>query len=84
VYRRAKLADKKGKENFHNLVLQCLSTAEEDGKGGLSKRMIRKFSWRARHYILAYFYIENNQAKHIEGELSELNIKRIQKEFKAN
>jgi hypothetical protein len=67
VYRRAKLADKKGKENFHNLVLRCLSSKEEDGKGGLSKQMIRKFSPRARHYILAYFYVENNSEQYMEG-----------------
>ncbi len=30
------------------------------------------------------FYIENNQGKCIEGELSELNIKRIKKEFKTH
>ena len=40
VYRRAKLAEKKGKENFRNLVLRCLSTEEDDGKGGLSKWMV--------------------------------------------
>jgi hypothetical protein len=37
VYQRAKLADKKGTENFQGLVLRCLSPEEEDGKGGLSK-----------------------------------------------
>ncbi len=46
--------------------------------------MIRKFSQRAHHYILAYFYIENNQAKYIEGELSELNIEWIKKVFKMH
>jgi hypothetical protein len=30
------------------------------------------------------FYIENNQEKYIEGEVSELNIKRIKKEFKMH
>jgi hypothetical protein len=83
VYRRAKLAEKKGKESFHNLVLRCLSTEEDDGKGGLSKRRVRKFSRRAHHYILAYFYIENNQEKCIEGELSELNIERIKRSSKC-
>jgi hypothetical protein len=50
VYRRAMLVDKKGKENFQ-------STEKEDGKGDLSKWMVRKFSQRARHYILAYFIL---------------------------
>ena len=31
-----------------------------------------------------YLYIENNQEKCIEGELSELNIERIKKEFKTH
>jgi hypothetical protein len=84
VYQRAMLADKKGKENFRSLVLRCLSPEEEDGKGGLSKRMIQKFSRRARHYILAYFFIEHNQESNIEGELSELNIERVKKEFKTH
>ncbi len=46
--------------------------------------MIRKFSRRARHYILAYFFIEHNQESNIEGELSELNIERVKKEFKTH
>jgi hypothetical protein len=40
VYWRAKLADKKGKEN----VLRWVSLEEEDGKEGVSKRMVRKFT----------------------------------------
>jgi hypothetical protein len=31
-----------------------------------------------------YLYIENNQEKFTEGELSELNIERIKKEFKMH
>ena len=63
VYRRAKLAEKKGKENFCNLVLRCLSTEEDDGKGCLSKRMVRKFSRRARHYIFILRIIKKNSLK---------------------
>jgi hypothetical protein len=61
-----------------------LSTEEEDGKGGLSKRMIRKFSHHVRHCILAYFFNEHNQESNTEGELSELKIEQVKKEFKTN
>jgi hypothetical protein len=60
-----------------------LSPEEEDGKGGLSKKMIQKFLCHARHYILAYFFIEHNQDSYIDGELSELNIERVKKECKT-
>ena len=46
--------------------------------------MIRKFSPRACHYILAYFYVENNCEQYMEGELIELNIEQIIKEFKRH
>ncbi len=39
VYRRAKLAQKKGKDNFCSLVADCLSTDEGRGMGGLTKEM---------------------------------------------
>ena len=85
IYRRARLAQKKGKENFKSLVVDCLSTDEGEGKGGLRPEMIRKFSRRARHYILAYFYLEYEQEHRIDEEgLHELNIERIKKEFKTH
>ncbi len=85
VYRRAKLSNKKGKENFRALVKNCLSTEEGVGKGGLTPNMIRKFSPRARHYILAYFWIEHEQEDKIKEEgTSEINIKRVKKEFKTH
>ncbi len=59
VYRRSKLADKKGKENFQRLVADCLSTEQGSRKGALTPEMIRKFSRCARQYILAYFFIEH-------------------------
>jgi hypothetical protein len=85
VYRHAKLTEKKGKENFHRLVENCLSAEEGTGKGGLTPDMIRKFSRRARHYILAYFWIEHDQEEKIkEEDTSEINIKRVKKEFKTH
>ncbi len=44
VYKRAKLAEKKRKESFHRLVVNCLSAEEGAGKDGLTPDMIRKFS----------------------------------------
>jgi hypothetical protein len=46
VLLRAKLSDKKRRRTFTPLFL-CLST--KDGKGGLSKQMMQKFSWKVWH-----------------------------------
>ena len=83
MYRRAKLADKKGKENFQRLVSDCLSTEQGAGKGALTPDMIRKFSRHARQYILAYFFIEHEMNIEQEG-LHEINIEGIKKEFKTH
>jgi hypothetical protein len=85
VYRKAKLCQKKGKENFKNLVSACISEEEGEGKGGLTPEMIRCFSRRAWHYILAYFYLEHEcgNRKNEEG-FDELNIERVKKEFKTH
>ena len=46
--------------------------------------MNRKFSRRARRYILAYFYLEHEQEDNRSNEgTCEINIERIQKEFKT-
>ena len=85
VYRRAKIAQKRGKENFRALVADCLSTKDEQGKGALTPEMVRKFSRRARTYILAYFYIEHEQENNISEEgLHEINIEHIKREFKTH
>ncbi len=58
------LLKKKGKEeNFRSLVADCLSTDEGRGMGGLTNEMVRRFSRRARHYVLAYFKIDHEQEK---------------------
>jgi len=44
LYRKARLSDKKGKENFQALVQRCLSTEMGAGSGCLTPQMIRKFS----------------------------------------
>jgi len=48
VYRRYPLASKKGKENFDKLVSKCIS------RELLTNDRIRKFSRRARSYMLTY------------------------------
>jgi len=46
--------------------------------------MIRKFSRRAQHYILAYYYYEHEQESNMEKEMSEINIKRLKKQFNTH
>jgi hypothetical protein len=49
--------------------------------------MVRKFSWQARQYILAYFYIEHKMKDSIkEGGLHGINIKnkKIQNALECN
>ena len=86
LYRKARLSDKKGKENFRALVQRYLSTEMGAGNGCLTPLMIRKFSRRARCYILTYFWIEHGMEEKIkeEEELSETHIERIKKEFKTH
>ncbi len=43
LYRKAKLCQKKDKENFKNLVSACIYEEEGEGKGGLTQQMIRLF-----------------------------------------
>ncbi len=83
MYRRAKLAEKKRKENFQMLVADCLSTEQGNGKGGLTPEIIRNFSHHARQYILAYFFIEHVMNIEEEG-LHQIMIKGIRKEFKTH
>ena len=56
-YRRQPLSKKKKKANFFALVDQCLS------RELLSKDMVRKFSKRARDYMLAYRAFETDEMK---------------------
>ncbi|EJK63560.1 hypothetical protein THAOC_15773 [Thalassiosira oceanica] len=56
-YRRQPLSKKKKKANFFALVDQCLSQEL------LTKDMVRKFSKRARDYMLAYRAFETDEMK---------------------
>lgn len=63
IYRRSPLKIKKGKENFDKLVSNCIS------RDVMQKTLIRRFSKRARQYMLSYQSLE----KHDENE-NESNI----------
>jgi len=85
LYRKSKLSEKKGKDNFRSLVQKCLSTKEGKELGSLTPTMIRKFSRRARQYIQAYYWIEHGmEMKKGETELSEANIEKVKREFKTH
>ena len=56
-YRRQPLSKKKKKANFFALVDQCLSQEL------LTKDMVRKFSKRARDYMLAYRAFDTDEMK---------------------
>jgi hypothetical protein len=67
-YRRLPIADKKGKENFKNSVRSAIS------RDHLTTDRIRKFSRRARQYIVAYKLLKmdlDGDAEGIEDELDE-------------
>ena len=52
LYRKYPLASKKGKENFDKLLAQCISMET------ITKDLVRKFSARARRYMLTYKSLE--------------------------
>ncbi len=58
IYRRSPLKIKKVKENFDKLVSNCIS------RDVMQKTLIRRFSKRARQYMLSYQSLE----KHDENE----------------
>jgi hypothetical protein len=86
VYRRYPLASKKGKANFDSLVAKCIS------RDLLTTNRIRKFSRRARSYMLTYSSLQfihedkgqeqvmtNNTFTHTKIE----NMKKILKSHRA-
>ena len=58
VYRKIRLENKKGKENFIQNVKTCLSS-----KNVLTKENVRKFSKRARAYLQCYYSFGMDQIK---------------------
>jgi len=52
VYRRTPLAQKKGRDNFLDLVRKCCDPVEE-----ITIKRVRSMARRARSYICTYFYL---------------------------
>ena len=53
-YRRQPLSMKRSKTEFRRLVSECCSRKQ------ITKELVRKFSKRARDYIIAYHAVENH------------------------
>jgi len=52
IYRRTPLAQKKGRDNFLDLVRKCCDPVEE-----ITVKRVRSMARRARSYICTYFYL---------------------------
>ena len=63
IYRREPLSAKKGKDNFDALVKKCIS------RDVLSVDMVRKFSRRARSYMLTYLALETDDCEEVNSIL---------------
>jgi hypothetical protein len=93
TYRRKPLAQKKGRGNFKQLVMDCTSPVNE-----LTRERICKFAARARAYICTSYFLaakddarrddeESNDAPLIVGKPQQLlytEIERLMKDFKAH
>jgi hypothetical protein len=78
AFRKAKLCQKKGKENFKNLVSACICEEEGEGNGGLKPEMIQCFPRHARLNILGHFYLEHEcENKRNEEVFDELNMEKV-------
>ena len=77
IYRRYPLYSKKGKENFLGLVSKCIS------REVLTADLIRKYSRRARNYMLTYKSLEiignNDGSQQNINTISHLRIENLQK-----
>jgi hypothetical protein len=67
IYRRAPLSAKKGKDNFDALVNKCIS------RSVITVDMVRKFSRRARGYMLTYLALEGDGGVDMTNEIQEQN-----------
>ena len=83
-FRQQPLRVKRTKENFRTTVKMCLS------RNVLSTERIRKFSRRARQYVLAYHALHSEQQQQISTEQSEtylitpMKIESLVKKFKTH
>lgn len=73
VYRRNPLSAKKGKINFDALVNKCIS------REVISVDMVRKFSKRARGYMLAYRALESDEMTEEPTEITHKMIEKMKK-----
>jgi hypothetical protein len=84
VYQRYPLASKKGKEQFVDLVSKCTS------RELLTTDLIRKFSRRARSYMLTYKSLEivgegsEDQSDKKSNDISHKQIENMQKIFRSH
>jgi hypothetical protein len=82
LYRRSPLKSKKGKENFDRLVLRCIS------RDIMKKELIRKFSKRARQYMLCYRSLEmsneENPVNSNQDAISKHKIERMKSVLKSH
>jgi hypothetical protein len=81
MYRRAPLRRKKGKQNFDSLVAKCIS------REMISKDMVRKFSKRARQYMVGYKLMEmdaNTKDECQQKLISQCKIERMKKVLKTH
>jgi hypothetical protein len=70
-----RLHDKRGKEKFKAAVAKCLD------REILTTERVRKFSWRARQYICAYYKIaKEREGQQIATEATHLDPSPIQVE----
>jgi hypothetical protein len=82
-FRQQPLKDKRKKENFRNTVRKCIS--EEY----LTRERVRKFSRRARQYILAYQALhsqeeEQQQPSSTTHQITPMKIESLVKDFKTH
>ena len=73
MYRKKPLESKKGKDNFHSLVHKCIS------RNLINVEMVRKFSKRAREYMLTYMYFEENNSDTNDGVPVNITCTKIEK-----
>ena len=81
MYRRAPLRRKKGKQNFDSLVNKCTS------RDMMTKDMVRKFSKRARQYMVGYKLMEmdaNTKQESQQQPISQGKIERMKKVLKTH
>lgn len=84
TYRRKKLSEKRGKQNFLNLVRQCFS------RDVITVERVRKFSKRARQYIVAYHALRLQSLSKLSKEEEEewkalpVDLEAMKKKFKTH